>query len=153
MRIILKQDVQGLGFEHDVVIVKPGYARNYLIPRGLAITATPSAIKVRDEVVRQQEHKRAKLIKDATDLAAALETATVKIPVKATEEGKIFGSVTSAAIAEALMEQYKYEVDKKNIMLDDNRIKELGSYNAIVNLFKDVKATLKVLVEREETEK
>ncbi|MDR2085506.1 MAG: 50S ribosomal protein L9 [Bacteroidales bacterium] len=149
MKIILKQDVQGLGYEHDVVTVKPGYARNYLIPQGMAITATPSAIKVRDEVVKQQSHKRDKQIKDANDFAQALNNITVKIAVKATDEGKIFGSVTSASIAEAIKEQFKYEVDKKQINLSEDRIKELGEYTATVNVFKDVKANVNIVVEKE----
>jgi len=149
MKIILIQDVQGLGYVNDVVTVKPGYARNYLIPQGMAITATPSAVKVRDEVVKQQSHKREKIYKDANDFAQSLEGINVKVFVKATEEGKIFGSVTNATIADAIKEQFNHDVDKKQIVLAGDRIKELGEYSATVNVFKDVTATVNILVEKE----
>lgn len=149
MKIILKQDVQGLGYQYDVVNVKPGYARNFLIPQGMAITATASAIKVRDEIVKQQAHKMEKVITDANSFAQALDKITVKIAVKATEEGKIFGSVTAANVAEAIQAQFKYEVEKKQIVLPEDRIKELGEYTATVNVYKDIKATVNILVESE----
>ncbi|MCK9302622.1 MAG: 50S ribosomal protein L9 [Bacteroidales bacterium] len=149
MDIILKQDVKGLGYIQDIVSVKPGYARNYLIPRGYAIVATPSAVKVRNEVVKQQEHKRAKLIKDANDLATALSTVKVTLKVKATDTGTIFGSVTAAMIADAIKAQFNYDVDKKQIVLADDRIKELGEYKANVNVFKDVKTAIDIVVEKE----
>lgn len=146
MQVILKEDYQGLGYVNDIVDVKPGFARNYLIPRGIAIFATPSAIKVRNEVVKQQEHKVAKIFASASELAEALNAVTVTVPVKATEEGKIFGSVTPAIISEILQNDFKYEVDKKYIQLKEDRIKELGSYEANVNLYKDVTAILKINV-------
>ncbi|MGI6718485.1 MAG: 50S ribosomal protein L9 [Bacteroidales bacterium] len=146
MQVILKEDYQGLGYVNDIIDVKPGFARNFLIPRGIAIYATPAAIKVRNEVVKQQAHKVAKKIESASELAEALNAVTVVVPVKATDEGKIFGSVTPAIISEILLNNFKYEVDKKYIQLKDDRIKELGSYEAEVNLYKDVVATLKIEV-------
>ena len=152
MEIILKKDVDNLGFTHDIVKVKHGYARNYLIPQGLAILATPSARKEVAEIIRQKAHKQAKLINDAETLAKALENVTIKIVVKANEDGKIFGSVTNITIAEALLEQYKYEVDRKLIIIPDNHIKNLGNYEVKVKLFKDVIPTLKVEVTAENSE-
>jgi len=152
MEIILKKDVDNLGFTHETVKVKHGYARNYLIPQGLAILATPSAKKEVAEIIRQKAHKQAKLINDAETLAKALENVTVKIAVKANEDGKIFGSVTNITIAEALLEQYKYEVDRKLIIVPDNHIKNLGDYDVKVKLFKDVMPVLKVEVKAETSE-
>jgi len=152
MEIILKKDVDNLGFAHEIVKVKHGYARNYLIPQGLAILATPSAKKEVAEIIRQKAHKQAKLINDAETLAKALENITVKIAVKANEEGKIFGSVTNITIAEALLEQYKYEVDRKLIIVPDNHIKNLGEYEVKVKLFKDIISVLKVEITAETVE-
>jgi len=152
MEIILKKEVENLGYAHEIVKVKHGYARNYLIPQGLAILATPSAKKEVAEIIRQKAHKQAKLINDAETLAKALESATVRIAVKANEEGKIFGSVTNATVAEALLEQYKYEVDRKIILVPDNHIKNLGEYEVKVKLFKDIAPALKVIITAETAE-
>jgi large subunit ribosomal protein L9 len=152
MEIILKKDVDNLGFTHEIVKVKHGYARNYLIPQGLAILATPSARKEVAEIIRQKAHKQAKLTNDAETLAKALENVTVKIVVKANEDGKIFGSVTNITIAEALFEQYKYEIDRKLIIVPDNHIKNLGDYEVKVKLFKDIIPTLKVAITAENAE-
>ena len=152
MEIILKKDVENLGYAREIVKVKHGYARNYLIPQGFAILATPSAKKELAEIIRQKAHKQAKLINDAETLAKALENVTVKIAVKANEDGKIFGSVTNATIAEALQAQYKYEVDKKLIVVPDSHIKNLGNYEVKVKLFKDVVSTMKVEITAETAE-
>jgi large subunit ribosomal protein L9 len=152
MEIILKKDVDNLGFTHEIVKVKHGYARNYLIPQGLSILATPSAKKEVAEILRQKAHKQTKLINDAETLAKAIENATVKISIKANEDGKIFGSVTNITIAEALLEQYKYEVDRKLIIIPDNNIKNLGDYEVKVKLFKDIVPVLKVEVRSETAE-
>ena len=117
MKVILKKDVNGLGYQYDIVSVKPGYGRNYLLPRGLAETATPSAIKVRDEVVKQKAHKEEKLIKDANELAAALENVVLTFKMKTQEAGKTYGSVTAAMIAEAIKEKFSYDVDKNDVKL------------------------------------
>ncbi len=138
MEVILKQDVENLGYKNDIVAVKPGYANNYLLPRGLATVATESARKVLAENLRQRAHKDAKILADAQSLAAKLEALTIVIAVKA-EEGRIFGSVTSANLAEAIATK-GIEVDKKNITLE--AVKTIGEYEAQVKLHREVKATV-----------
>ena len=142
MDIILKQDVDLLGSKYDVVTVKDGYARNFLIPQGLAVAATKSNVKVNDEVIRQQAHKAAKA-KDAADaIAAKLEGLSLKLGAKAGESGKIFGSVNSIQLADAI-QSAGYDIERKQIHLADDTIKELGSYEAIVKLHKEVTVTVK----------
>jgi len=138
MQIILKQDIPNLGFANDIIDVKPGYARNYLIPQGKAILATDSALKNRDEVIRQKSFKEEKLKKEAAALAEALENITVKIGAKAAATGKIFGSVNNMQIADAIKEQFNFEVDRKKIHVDGDSIKEVGSYTAKIFLHKEV---------------
>lgn len=142
MEIILKQDVDRLGSQHEIVSVKSGYARNFLIPQGMAVAATPSAKKVVAEVIKQQAHKAAKAIEAAKALASKLEGLKLKIGAKAGESGKIFGSVNSIQIAEAI-QAAGYEVDRKSIHISEDSIKELGSYEAVVKLHKEVRATVK----------
>ena len=146
MKIILKKEVANLGEVLDVVEVKAGYAQNYLIPQGFAIAATSSALKMREETIRQRAHKEAKLVADAEALAAKVAATPVKVTVKVSESGKIYGSVTSAQVAEAL-QAAGVEVDKKNITLPE--IKAVGEYEAVVKCYKAVKATVKVTVEAE----
>ncbi|MTG98379.1 MULTISPECIES: 50S ribosomal protein L9 [Myroides] len=134
MEIILKQDVQKLGFKDDVVTVKPGYGRNYLIPQGMAVLATPSAKKVLAENLKQRAHKEAKLIADAQVIAEALKALEIKIAVKAGGE-KLFGSVTNADIAEVFAKNGQ-TVDKK--FITSGVIKRLGKYTANVRLHRDV---------------
>ena len=141
MKIILKKEVANLGEVLDVVEVKAGYAQNYLIPQGFAIAATSSALKMREETIRQRAHKEAKLVADAEALAAKVAATPVKVTVKVSESGKIYGSVTSAQVAEAL-QAAGVEVDKKNITLPE--IKSVGEYEAVVKCYKAVKATLNV---------
>ena len=143
MKIILKKEVANLGEVLDVVEVKAGYAQNYLIPQGFAIAATSSALKMREETIRQRAHKEAKLVADAEALAAKVAATPVKVTVKVSESGKIYGSVTSAQVAEAL-QAAGVEVDKKNITLPE--IKAVGEYGAVVKCYKAVKATLNVEV-------
>lgn len=150
MKVILKKDVNGLGYQYDIVSVKPGYGRNYLLPRGLAETATPSAIKVRDEVVKQKAHKEEKLIKDANELAAALENVVLTFKMKTQEAGKTYGSVTAAMIAEAIKEKFSYDVDKNDVLLHGN-IREIGETFVKVRVFKEVQPKVKVIVEKEYT--
>ena len=140
MEIILKKDVANLGHADDIVNVKTGYAVNYLIPQGFAIMATPSAKKVHAENLRQRAHKIAKFIGDAEALAAKLAETTVQVAVKVSESGKIYGSVTAAQLAEALA-AVGIEVDKKDITVE--AAKELGTYEATVKCFRDVKGTFK----------
>lgn len=141
MEIILKKDVANLGNADDIVTVKSGYALNYLIPQGYAILATESAKKVHAENIRQRAHKEAKFRADAEALAAKLAETPVKVAVKVSESGKIYGSVTTAQIAEALVAA-GLEVDKKDITINDS-IKELGEYEATVKCYKDIKGTVK----------
>ena len=143
MKIILKKEVANLGEVLDVVEVKAGYAQNYLIPQGFAIAATSSALKMREETIRQRAHKEAKLVADAEALAAKVAATPVKVTVKVSESGKIYGSVTSAQVAEAL-QAAGVEVDKKNITLPE--IKAVGEYEAVVKRYKAVKATINVEV-------
>ena len=142
MEVILKQDIQNLGYVNEIVSVKSGYARNYLIPKGLAITATETNKKVLEENLRQRSFKEEKIIKEAETLAKALEGITVKIGAKAAETGKIFGSVNNIQIADAINEQFKYDIDRKKILVDGESIKELGTYSAEIRLHKDVKANI-----------
>ena len=141
MEIVLKKDVANLGHADDIVTVKTGYAVNYLIPQGYAIMATPSAKKVHEETLRQRAHKIAKLVADAEALAAKLAETTVKVAAKVSETGKIYGSVTTAQLAEALVAA-GLEVDKKDITIAEPA-KELGVFEATVKCYKDVKGTFK----------
>lgn len=142
MEVILKQDVANLGYKDDQVKVKPGYARNYLIPQGLAIVASETNKKVHAENLKQRAFKLEKVKKEAEELAKALENVVVKIGAKAGTTGKIYGSVNSIQIAEALKEQFNYEVDRKKIVIEGDSIKELGTYKAKINLHKEIKAEI-----------
>ena len=148
MEIILKKDVANLGNADDIVKVKAGYAVNYLIPQGYAILATESAKKVLAENIRQRAHKEAKLRADAEALAAKLAAASVKIAVKVSESGRIYGSVTAAQVSEALAAA-GIEVDKKDVTVASD-IKEPGTYEASVKCYKDIKGTVKVEVVADE---
>ncbi len=138
MEIILKQDVHGLGHKDDMVKVKDGYARNYLIPKGIAVTATPSAKKIHAENMRQRAHKEEKLRNDATAAAKKLENVVLKVGAKTSTTGKIFGSVNTIQLAEVLNEK-GYGVDRKNITIyDADNIKEVGTFKAKVKLYRDI---------------
>ena len=141
MEIILKKDVANLGHADDIVNVKTGYAVNYLIPQGYAIMATPSAKKMHEETLRQRAHKEAKFRADAEALAAKLAEVLVKVTAKVSESGKIYGSVTTAQIADALV-ALGLNVDKKDITINE-AVKELGVYEATVKCYKDIKGTAK----------
>ncbi len=136
MQIILKEDVQGLGYKDDVVEVKNGYGRNYLIPQGKAVIATPSALKVLAENQRQRAHKLAKIKADAEAAAAALEGVSLTIGAKTSATGTIYGSVNAIQIAEAL-EKLGHNVDRRQIVIKD-AVKEVGKYNATINFHKEV---------------
>ncbi|HOH95759.1 MAG: 50S ribosomal protein L9 [Paludibacteraceae bacterium] len=144
MKIILKEDVQGLGYKDDVLTVKSGYGRNFLIPTGKAVLATESAQKVLAENLKQRAHKLAKIKADAEELAAKLNGLTISLGTKASSTGKVFGSVTSLQIAEALDKQ-GLKVDKRTIVLKD-AIKELGSFKVNVKLHKEVSAEITIEV-------
>ena len=145
MEIILKQDVNNLGHKDDIVVVKNGYATNYLIPQGFAIMATPSAKKVHAENLKQRAHKEAKLREDAAALAAKLEGVEVTVATKVSSTGKEFGSVNNIQIAEALAAK-GFEIDRRNITVADDKLQEVGVYDATVKCYKDIKATIKVAV-------
>ncbi|MCF0166697.1 MAG: 50S ribosomal protein L9 [Bacteroidales bacterium] len=146
MEIILKQDVNGLGHKDDIVKVKNGYANNYLIPQGYAILATESAKKVLAENIRQRAHKEAKIRQEASALAAKIEGITVKVAAKVSESGKVFGSVGTIQVGEALAAA-GIEIDRRNITLEGGEaIKELGTSAASVKIYKDIKAAFNVEV-------
>lgn len=136
MKIILKEDISNLGYKDDVVEVKSGYGRNYLIPMGKAVIATPSALKVLAENQRQRAHKLAKIKADAEALAASLAGVSLTIGAKTSSTGTIFCSVNAIQIAEAL-EKLGFNVDRKNIVVKET-VKEVGNYNATLNLHKEV---------------
>jgi large subunit ribosomal protein L9 len=137
MEIILIQDVDKLGQKDDIVTVKDGFARNYLIPQKMAVIATSSAKKVLAENKRQRAHKEAKIRQDAEKLAGRMTNLKITIGAKASQTGKIFGSVTPLMIAEAIQKN-GYEVDRKQIVVVDDHIKEIGKYSVKVKLHKDV---------------
>ena len=136
MQVILKEDVINLGYKDDVVTVKSGYGRNYLIPQGKAVIATPSALKVLADNMKQRAHKLAKIKADAVELAAKLEGVSLTIGAKASTTGKIFGSVNNIQIAESLANA-GFEIDRKIIYIKE-AIKEVGSYKAVLKLHKEV---------------
>jgi large subunit ribosomal protein L9 len=137
MDVILKQDVDRLGAKNDIVTVKNGYARNYLIPQGFATAATESARKVVAETLRQQSHKALKALDDAKAFGEKIAGISLKIGAKAGESGKIFGSVNNIQLAEA-MSKAGHPVDRKNIDLGAEVIRDLGTYTAKVKLHKEV---------------
>ena len=149
MDIILKQDINNLGYKDDIVTVKPGYARNFLIPQGYAILATERNRKILAEELRQRAHKEEKIKNEALEKAKVLEGLKLQIPAKAAATGKIFGSVNNVQVADALKEQYSYDIDRKKIVVDGDRVKEVGSYPITINIHKDIKAeiTLEVFAE------
>jgi large subunit ribosomal protein L9 len=136
MELILKEDVTGLGYKDDVVVVKSGYGRNFLIPQGKAIIASPSAKKVLAENLRQRAHKLAQMKKDAEALSASMEGVSLSIGAKVSSTGKIFGSVGAIQVAEGLAKA-GFEVDRKNIVIKD-AVKEVGNYVAVVKLHREV---------------
>lgn len=134
MELILKQDVQNLGFKDDIVTVKNGYGRNYLIPQGFAALATPSAKKVLAENLKQKAHKEQKLVDDANKLADSIKALEIKISAKAGGD-KLFGSITNANIAEAL-DSNGHSIDKK--FITSGIVKRVGKYSASVRLHRNV---------------
>ncbi|MDZ7741282.1 MAG: 50S ribosomal protein L9 [Bacteroidota bacterium] len=143
MEIILKEDISNLGYKNDLVSVKPGYARNFLIPKGKAIIATPTAKKAREEMLKQRAFKEEKIRKEAETIAKALDGKEIRIGAKAGTSGKIFGSVNAMQLADAIKEQLKIEIDRKDIEVDGESIKELGNYSAKIKLHKEVAAEVK----------
>ena len=140
MKIILKEDTTNLGYKDDVVEVKNGYGRNYLIPQGKAVIASESALKVLAENQRQRAHKLAKIKADAEAVAKTLEGVALTIGAKVSSTGTIFGSVTPIQIADALAKE-GHEIDRKLISIK-GAVKEVGKYEAVVKLHKEVQVTI-----------
>ena len=143
MEVILKQDINTLGYKNDIITVKNGYGRNYLIPKGLAIVATETNRKIVAETQKQRAFKEQKIKKEAEKIMDSLQNITLKIGAKAGASGKIFGSVNALQISEAIKERYNVDIDRKKIFVDGDSIKELGTYTAKVNLHKDVRLEVK----------
>ena len=141
MEVILKQDVEHLGYADDVVKVREGYARNFLLPRGLATLATDSARKQLTETLKQRAHKLAKIKDEAEKMAGGLGDKTLRIGAKVGENGRIFGSVNTIMIADAL-KAIGFEVDRKSIKLKGEAIKSIGKYEAEVTFHRDVVRTI-----------
>ncbi|MEJ1223577.1 50S ribosomal protein L9 [Sediminicola sp. 1XM1-17] len=137
MELILKEDVQNLGFKDDLVNVKNGFGRNYLIPQGLAAMATPSAKKVLAENLKQKAHKEKKVIDEANKMAEAIKQLEIKIAAKAGAGDKLFGSITNMDLAESL-EKAGQSIDKKYISINGGSIKRTGPYNAQIRLHREV---------------
>jgi large subunit ribosomal protein L9 len=147
MKVILKEDINKVGFRNEVVKVKNGYGRNYLIPQRKAVLATESALKVLAENVKQQARKEQEVIATAKDIATKLSETTLVIGIKAGSNGKIFGSVTTIQIAKALKDA-GHEIERKRISIN-NDIKELGKYQADIKLHKEVQFAIELDVVRE----
>ena len=139
MEIILRKDITNLGYKNDLVNVKDGYARNYLIPKGMAIIATTSSKKELAELKKQQSFKEEKIRNQAETIAKALEGGEFKIGVKAGESGKIFGSVNNIIIANAILEQKKLDIDRKTIILTRTTLKKLANTKPKLNYTKMLK--------------
>jgi large subunit ribosomal protein L9 len=142
MEIILKKNVDKLGYKDETVSVKNGYGRNFLIPQGYAILATPSNKKAHAETLKQRSHKESKILAEAEAIAEKLAGITVKIATKVGENGKIFGSVNTVQLADALRAE-GFDIDRKSIKIKDEPIKEVGTFEAEANLHKGVKPTFK----------
>ena len=142
MEVILKQDIKGLGYKDDKVTVANGYGRNFLIPKGMANLATESAKKMHAEILKQRAFKEDKLRKEAASNAEKLAGVAIKVGAKAGESGKIFGSVTTIQLAEAL-QKAGYNIERKNIEITEDSIKQLGTYTAKVRLYKELSANIK----------
>jgi large subunit ribosomal protein L9 len=141
MEIILLEDVANLGLKFDVVNVKPGYGRNFLIPKGLAKVANASNKKHLEEILRQRSAKIAKLTEEMKQLAEKLAETKIIVGSKAGTSGKLFGSVTNIQLADALKKQMNLDVDRKKIQIQ-GEVKEIGSYKALVHLYKDINADI-----------
>lgn len=142
MEVILIQDVDNLGYKDDLVTVKNGYGRNYLIPQKLAVLASESAQKVRQENLKQKAFKEEKLRKEAEALVEKLQGTTIKVGAKVGESGKIFGSVNSIQVAEAIKAATGTDIDRKKVSMPEDSIKQVGEYTAKVQIFKDITAEI-----------
>lgn len=147
MNIILKQPVKNLGDTYDIVKVKPGYARNFLIPKGMAIIANDSNVRMIEENKRQAAHKQAHIKQQAQEIADKLNDVNMEIETLAGQDGKLFGSITPLQIAARLKEQ-GFDIDRKIITVDE--IREVGEYEATVHLHKEVKALIKLVIKKKD---
>lgn len=141
MEILLKKDVDRLGSKDEIVTVKNGFGRNYLIPKGMAILATESVKKMNSETLKQRAHKFNQLKDEALKILDKLSKKTFEVPVKVGENGKIFGSISNIQLADAL-DKSGFKIERKNITLPANNIKEVGKFEAEVILHKDVKGKI-----------
>ncbi|HLT71652.1 MAG TPA: 50S ribosomal protein L9 [Cyclobacteriaceae bacterium] len=144
MEVILKQDVQGLGYKNDVIKVKSGYGRNYLIPNGFALLASPSNKKMMEENIRQAAHKAERVRQDAESLAAKIGELTIDMGTKAGESGKIFGAITALQVSDILKAK-GFDIDRRKIVFKETP-KELGTYPVVLDLHKEVKHEIKINV-------
>jgi large subunit ribosomal protein L9 len=142
MQVILKKDIDKLGYKDEVVKVKDGYARNYLLPRDLALIATDSTKKILAENLKQRAHKETKIKDEALAIAAKLKDVSIKVGAKAGENGKIFGSVNTIQVADAL-KKLGFDFERKNILIKNEPIKVLGSYEAVIKIHKEISETIK----------
>ncbi|HAA14195.1 MAG TPA: 50S ribosomal protein L9 [Cytophagales bacterium] len=147
MEIILTKDIKGLGYKNDIVDVKPGYGRNYLIPKGMAILANASNKKMKEEEIRQASHKAEKLKADAVELAGKIEALKLTLKTKVGESGKIFGAITTLQLADAINEN-GYDIDRKQVKIQGD-VKTVGEFTAKVELHKEVFAEVTFIVEGE----
>lgn len=147
MKLVLKQDVENLGEAGEIVTVKDGYGRNYLIPQGMAVVASKGAMKAAEEELKQASKKREAKLAVAKELAEKLAAVSVTVSVTAGEDGKIFGTVTNQNIADALTDK-GFDIDRKKISIDD--VKALGEYTASVHIQGEIKADVKVWVVKDE---
>ncbi len=146
MEVILIQDIANLGFIDEIVTVKNGYARNYLFPKGLAKQANQTNKKILTENLKQKAFKLDRILKEAQEISTKIEGLTLKIGAKASEKGKIFGSVTTIQISDAIKEQTGLEIDRKKISIDGEAIKEVGTFTGKVHLHKEVKTAFNIEV-------
>jgi len=150
MEVILKEDVRHLGHKNDIVTVRDGYANNFLFPQGLAVLATESAKKQLAETIKQRAHKEEKLVADAQAIAEKINGMAVTIPTKVSQTGKIYGSVNNIQVAEALA-ALGYEIDRRKIELKNaDKVTEIGTYEAVIDIYRGVEATVNVNVVDEE---
>ena len=145
MEILLKQDVENLGAAGDIVNVKPGFARNYLIPRGMALPATPGLRKQANQIKQAAERRRLRELKTAQDMAARISQITLNFKAKAGESGRLYGSITSATIAEALSAELGTEIDRRDLRMEHS-LRELGEHEVTIHLAQNVNANFKVIV-------
>lgn len=141
MNVILLQNLDNLGYKHDLVKVKNGYGRNFLIPKGMAVIASDANMAKLDKLKAEEAAKEATKVGEYKAMAEQLEGKTLSIPVKAGTSGKIFGSVTNVQIANALKEQLDMDIDRRKIVLDEE-VKELGTFTATINFYTDVVAKI-----------